>query len=184
MVTTSTPDINQVRGTELDEILNGSADADNIEGGAGDDAIGGWEGNDTLYGGDDDDILDGGDGNDILYGGDGNDTFRVSLGEEDMDTVQDFTADNIININNYRDKVVGGAMPIPGGGTAVPADSSEPPEPPEPNIDDIIAELAGQNVEYTVQGGNTLFTHNGDEFLILEGYTATLTVDNIEIHFV
>lgn len=169
--------IENLRGSRFDDELTGDDNPNHLIGGDSNDTLFGVAGyGNWLQGGAGDDILDGGDGNDTLYGGEGADVFRISLLEEGIDTVKDFTAIDEIRINNYGDEVV-----ISGGGAEVPA---APEYPPEPTIDDIIAELAEQNVVFSVQGGNTVFTYNGDEFLILEGYTTPLTVVNIDVHFV
>src|SRR5439155_1607005 len=53
-----------IYGSDIDDVLVGTAEFDDIVG---------YGGSDQLYGGDGDDDLDGGDGNDQLFGGAGND---------------------------------------------------------------------------------------------------------------
>lgn len=60
----------------FNDVLIGTATAQQVNGGAGDDLLQGFGGNDLLEGGDDNDTLDGGAGADTLNGGDGFD--RVS----------------------------------------------------------------------------------------------------------
>lgn len=69
-------------GTELDNSLTGTADADFLVGLAGRDTLSGGAGNDGLHGGRDNDILQGGDGNDILSGGDGADSMAGGQGDD------------------------------------------------------------------------------------------------------
>lgn len=68
--------VNQVIGTEGDDILQGSADVDRLSG---------LGGNDQLYGQEGDDVLDGGDGDDFLYGGAGNDRILSNSGTDFVD---------------------------------------------------------------------------------------------------
>ncbi|MFZ5691116.1 MAG: calcium-binding protein [Pseudomonadota bacterium] len=78
-----------------DDIVTGSAFADDLRGGAGNDTLNGGDGNDvltggtgndTLNGGDDNDILDGGVGADALNGGDGDDILVVRGNQGLLDT--------------------------------------------------------------------------------------------------
>jgi VCBS repeat-containing protein len=78
-------------GTDANETLNGTADADLILGRNGNDAINGLAGNDLLCGGNGvgtmsgglgDDTLDGANGNDVLQGDAGKDILRGSLGND------------------------------------------------------------------------------------------------------
>ena len=79
-------------GSDLPEVLRGTAGIDEIHGNGGDDILlahqggedmlFGGKGNDYLRGNDDDNWLEGGDGNDILYGGAGNDTLHGGAGND------------------------------------------------------------------------------------------------------
>lgn len=87
-----------VRGTDADDVLDGTnardflnADAegdtdlggnDTLRGHAGDDILNGGLGNDMLFGGAGSDTILGGDGNDILDGGDGGDNLEGGLGDD------------------------------------------------------------------------------------------------------
>ncbi len=77
-------DANSIKGGEGDDIINGRAGEDTLVGGRGDDKLHADEGNtwliggagrDSLYGGIDDDVLMGKDGANILSGGAGADSF-------------------------------------------------------------------------------------------------------------
>lgn len=57
----------QLRGTEGDDIINGLAGEDNLRGDGGNDTLNGGEGNDTLNGGSSIDTFNGGTGNDIGF---------------------------------------------------------------------------------------------------------------------
>ena len=70
---------NLLRGTELDDLIDGKG---------GNDLIVGRGGNDTLIGGTGNDILVGGAGSDILQGGNGSDTYRFGRGDG-HDTITD-----------------------------------------------------------------------------------------------
>ncbi len=63
--------IENLTGTDFNDVLTGSAFANILTGGAGDDTISGAAGNDTIYGGDGNDLLLGGAGNDTIDGGAG-----------------------------------------------------------------------------------------------------------------
>lgn len=66
--------IENLIGSDHDDVLIGDGLANVLYGGSGDDVIYGGEGSDTLYGGDGDDTLYGGAGADTLYGGAGTNT--------------------------------------------------------------------------------------------------------------
>ncbi|VDC32998.1 Hint domain-containing protein [Pseudogemmobacter humi] len=77
--------IENITGSDYDDVLIGNSGANILSGGAGNDSLYGGGGNDSLYGGDGDDLLDGGDGNDSLYGGNGNDTLIGGAGSDRLD---------------------------------------------------------------------------------------------------
>ena len=70
-------------GTESNDYLYGSPQADTISGLGGNDYLDGQDGNDTLLGGAGDDSLSGGLGNDRLDGGTGNDVLQDYSGGND-----------------------------------------------------------------------------------------------------
>jgi trimeric autotransporter adhesin len=88
--------IENLTGSDFDDVLTGGADANVIVGGKGNDVIDGAAGNDTLIGGEGDDRLTGGLGNDLMQGGEGNDVYVVDslldvvteAGGEGIDTIE------------------------------------------------------------------------------------------------
>ena len=74
-----------IQGTANSENLRGGFGNDTISGLAGDDTIDGQAGSDTLYGGDGNDNLTGNFGDDTLYGGAGNDTLTDDQGANTLD---------------------------------------------------------------------------------------------------
>jgi Ca2+-binding RTX toxin-like protein len=70
--------IENIRGSNYNDILTGDNGVNIIQGGNGNDTISGNGGNDTLYGDGGNDILIGGLGNDTINGGAGVDTFDFS----------------------------------------------------------------------------------------------------------
>ncbi|MCY3751865.1 MAG: hypothetical protein OXG54_10770, partial [Gammaproteobacteria bacterium] len=109
MLTVEVPDIENLQGSTLDDILAGdlrdnringdagddvlyggpSGGDDLLMGGPGDDRLYGGIGNDTLQGGPGDDQLRGGPDDDMLDGGEGDDAFVIAAGGGN-DTVLDF----------------------------------------------------------------------------------------------
>src|SRR6476660_8349967 len=71
----------RITGDNLNNVLNGTAQADTILGLGGDDSLFGFGGNDSLDGGTGNDILDGGAGSDSVDGGDGNDILIYAASE-------------------------------------------------------------------------------------------------------
>jgi Ca2+-binding RTX toxin-like protein len=82
-----------------DDYIEGGDGNDILDGGSGNDSIYGQAGNDTLYGQDGDDTMDGGFGNDTLSGGLGNDTYIFGRGYgQDRISDVDTTKGNIDTI--------------------------------------------------------------------------------------
>jgi serralysin len=125
--------IENVIGSDYDDVINGSGAGDNIlSGGAGNDVIDGKGGNDTLNGGDGSDTLRGGvgddtlngnygddfllgdGGQDLIYGGNGNDTGRgggdndILYGQNGDDYLYGDAGDDNISGGNDNDKLYGG----------------------------------------------------------------------------
>ena len=69
-------------------IINGTANADDIQGTAENDTIDGLGGDDEIFGKDGDDLLRGGGGNDLLVGENGNDTLEGGDGNDSLDGVR------------------------------------------------------------------------------------------------
>ena len=106
---------NQLDGGEGDDHLYGGAGADtlngedgddHLSGGAGDDTLLGGLGNDILVGGAGDDTLLGGDGMDVLIGGDGSD---ILIGEGGIDLfrldLDDDGTDTVLGFTLGEDKI-------------------------------------------------------------------------------
>lgn len=72
--------IDDVTGSDFDDVITGHGDANKLLGGKGDDTLVGEGGNDTLDGGDANDSLVGGAGLDSLLGGAGDDTIDGGAG--------------------------------------------------------------------------------------------------------
>jgi serralysin len=101
-------------GTENAEILQVTADPDEIYGLDGNDIIRALGGNDTLYGGDGSDELRGGDSYDALWGGLGHDDLFGGAGEDTLqgeggnDRLYGNADDDFINGGAGNDNVFGG----------------------------------------------------------------------------
>lgn len=101
----------RIEGTDEDDILDGTVNAEEIRGDKGNDTISGLGGDDRLRGEKGNDILDGGDGNDRLKGGDGDDLLTGGAGSDrftfdlrgDTDTVTDFTnGEDRLDFTNFE----------------------------------------------------------------------------------
>jgi hypothetical protein len=77
-------EIENILGSNFNDIIKGSHGDNRLEGDDGDDHIEGKQGQDTLYGGNGNDFLGGGQGNDDLFGGDGNDTLKGAKGNDKL----------------------------------------------------------------------------------------------------
>lgn len=82
--------IEDLMGSDHDDVLTGNNAKNNIWGGRGNDAINGLNGNDRLAAQGGDDTLNGGTGDDLLFGGSGGDVFVFEDGFGD-DTISDFS---------------------------------------------------------------------------------------------
>ncbi|HEV2082389.1 MAG TPA: M10 family metallopeptidase C-terminal domain-containing protein [Brevundimonas sp.] len=74
-----------VAGDPTDDVMTGTALADNLGGLAGNDTINGLDGNDYLDGGSGNDALNGGEGDDLLVGGLGDDALNGGNGQDVAD---------------------------------------------------------------------------------------------------
>ena len=90
-------DIENLIGSDFDDVLIGDAVANRLDGGLGDDRLNGGDGNDLLLGGDGEDRLFGETGIDLLFGGLHDDVLAGGDG------------DDILNGGQGRDSLFGGA---------------------------------------------------------------------------
>ena len=79
-----TPQADNLTGTAGNNIINGLGGDDVLDGGLGDDQLFGGEGSDELYGSAGNDTLTGDAGDDGLYGGEGNDTLNGGLANDEL----------------------------------------------------------------------------------------------------
>ena len=84
--------IENVTGSDFNDVLRGNQVGNILEGGAGNDTLSGRQGADTLWGGDGADWLDGGTWKDVLTGGSGADSFYFANIAQAGDTITDFQA--------------------------------------------------------------------------------------------
>ena len=101
----------RIRGTDEDDVLDGTENAEEIRGDKGNDTLSGLGGDDRLRGEKGNDILNGGDGNDRLKGGNDNDTLTGGAGNDRFafdlqggtDTLTDFThAEDKLDFTNFN----------------------------------------------------------------------------------
>jgi trimeric autotransporter adhesin len=93
--------INGLTGTDVNELIVGTAAANTLTGNGGVDFMYGGAGNDTLHGGEGNDMLDGGAGNDALNGGNGNDRYQIMELTGGRDTVTDTGGTDDVLVWNY-----------------------------------------------------------------------------------
>ncbi|EAN2945072.1 hypothetical protein AII34_21045 [Salmonella enterica] len=74
--------VENVLGTNWNDIFKGGSQSDVFYGGRGNDVINGNDGNDQLFGGEGKDIINGGDGDDVLSGGQHDDMLNGGLGND------------------------------------------------------------------------------------------------------
>lgn len=92
-------------GTDGDDVIVGTADADDIRGGLGDDMICGLAGPDVIFGGRGNDQLDGDSGRDQVVGGRGSDLLLGGSGGDELIGNQ---GDDTIRGNRGADTIFGG----------------------------------------------------------------------------
>ena len=147
--------IENLTGSNFDDILTGDGNANSLTGGAGDDTLDGGAGDDTLTGGAGADDLDGGSGNDTaVYGGSGG-AVVVSLATG-TGTGNDAQGDILVNIENLTGS----------------------------NSDDTLTGDANANILDGANGNDTLIGGAGDDSLwgkndddILDGGLGADTLD-------
>jgi Peptidase M10 serralysin C terminal/RTX calcium-binding nonapeptide repeat (4 copies) len=97
--------VENLLGSDHDDVLTGSSLANRIDGGDGDDLIDGAAGNDVLFGGLGDDTVKGGTGNDTIHADAGDDTLTGGVGRDTFVLdVADFD-DSIIDFQAGQDKI-------------------------------------------------------------------------------
>ncbi|HRK99054.1 MAG TPA: calcium-binding protein, partial [Trichococcus flocculiformis] len=104
----NTPDtlisIENVTGTQGDNLITGSAVGNLIDGLTGNDTLLGMAGNDTLYGGSGNDSLNGGTGVDSMVGGTGNDTYVI---DDIGDIIVEYTSEGIDTVETTINHTLG-----------------------------------------------------------------------------
>ncbi|MEM7613677.1 MAG: hypothetical protein AAF245_01450 [Pseudomonadota bacterium] len=98
--------LNLIDGTNGDDDLLGTPDADRMRGFFGNDILNGRKGNDVLLGGNGSDKLVGGKGRDLLEGGSGED---LLLGGSGNDTLRGDQGDDTLQGGMGADELMGGA---------------------------------------------------------------------------
>ena len=186
------PDIENVGGSDHDDILIGAHGENVLVGGAGNDVLDGREGNDVLYGEEGNDELHGGDGDDRLYGEEGNDELRGGEGDDllvgfdgadslkggdGIDWVSYFTSDSGVEVRLHEGTARGGDAEgdtFPGTmmiGYTGPGGNAQRVEVPDiENVagsdhDDILAGAHGDNVLVGGAGNDVLDGREGNDTL-------------------
>lgn len=136
-----------IAGSDRDDVIVGTACADDLEGGsghdliyaaAGHDIVHGGAGNDTIFGGDGDDVIEAGAGDDVVHAGSGNDIVfagagnDIVMGGDGNDVLNGEAGDDVLAGEAGNDVAIGGAGNdrfVAGGGdpaAAPPAGSGTP----------------------------------------------------------
>jgi Ca2+-binding RTX toxin-like protein len=92
--------VENVTGSNHDDVLTGNGGVNELQGGAGDDSINGGGDDDRLSGGIGNDTLNGGLGADRMEGGTGDDTLNGGLGD---DWMEGGTGDDVYVVDSYSD---------------------------------------------------------------------------------
>ena len=144
-------------GTELDDEMTGSDDADHLRGGAGGDVISGLGGADILEGGEGDDIVSGGGGSDTLLGGTGKDKLH---GGEDDDTLHGGEAIDWLYGNEGNDTLHGG-----GGNDRLYGNEGNDVLFGGAGDDQLGGDAGGDDTLYGGQGNDSLYSDQGNDIL-------------------
>ena len=166
--------IENVYGSDFNDILTGNAEANMMVGGKGADVVNGGKGDDTLWGSAGNDTLDGGDGDDYLVGGAGDDVIKGGAGW-DWSSYEDATAGVVVDLTKTgaQDTLGGGKDTLTGiehlYGT---------------QFDDILTGDANDNYLWADAGDDKLYGGAGDDHLsggagadLLDGGEGHDTVD-------
>lgn len=152
-----------IRGTARDDVIVGTAAAEQIDGGLGDDVIcaGGGDdlvrganGRDRLFGGAGQDRLEGGDGDDVLDGGAGADLLHAANG---ADSLVGGDGDDVLDGGDGDDTLSGGAgadvLTAANGADAVDAGDG----------DDVVTSGEGADVVHAGAGHDRVDAGGGDD---------------------
>ena len=142
---------NILRGLDGDDEIEGRAGNDILDGGAGDDKLDGGSGNDLMFGGIGNDELDGGSGDDELHGGAGDDVLE---GEGGNDTLYGEDGNDLLKGDGGDDVLYGGA-----GDDVLRGQGGN----------DILDGGAGNDMLEGDGGADTLIGGSGDDVLIAKG---------------
>ena len=93
---------NSLNGNGGDDILDGRGSADFLTGGFGNDQLFGGDGDDFVDGGEGDDLLFGGAGGDFLIGGNGTDTFQQSVLNHPIDLGDGVFQNDSTNVDDFN----------------------------------------------------------------------------------
>jgi VCBS repeat-containing protein len=176
--------IENLIGSDYDDVLIGDAGANSLHGGMGNDRLEAGGGNDNLIGGSGDDVMIGGAGADTFQGGDGSDTVDYSTstgavginlatrtgvgGDADgdsffnMENVTGSSFDDTLTGNGAANVVTGGA-----GNDVIDAGAG----------DDTVDAGAGDDIVTGGAGADTLHGGTGTDILSYASSTAAVTVD-------
>ena len=161
IVDTGDDEVENVRGSDHDDILTGSSGENSLWGLGGNDELDGGRRADNLYGGDGDDDLDGGDGDDTLEGGSGADT--LTGGDDMMDTASYGSSVMGVTVRLHNGQAKGGdAEGDVWGGLATATYTNEDEDEVEVSLPDIeyltgsanADILAGDIRNNTIKGGD------------------------------
>jgi Ca2+-binding RTX toxin-like protein len=171
-------------GDENDNVISGSASADQIYGyggndyllgGDGDDYLSGGDGGDSLSGGAGNDTLDGGNGADILAGGAGDDTYIVdnvsdivaesSGGNEGIDTVQSSVTFSLSSLGYFENLTLTGTAAINGTGNG---------------LDNILTGNSAANLLDGGAGADTLAGGDGNDTYVVDDASDAVTETNAD----
>ena len=139
-----------LKGNDENNTIYGAKENDTIYGKAGEDVLYGGTHNDTLYGGAGNDILRGEDGDDILYGGTGNDTL---IGEAGDDKIYGDAGNDILKGGQGEDILRGGLG------------------------DDTLEGEGDNDTIYDEEGTDTIIGGSGSDTLIFTDYTQGTWLD-------
>ena len=164
--------IENLIGSDHNDVLTGDGSSNRIEAGAGDDTVQGGGGNDTLLGGDGNDTLRGGAGDDLIDGGNGIDTVdysdaasqvAVNLGLTGYQATLGAGLDSIRNVENLIGSAFNDTLTGDANNNRIDAGSG----------DDIVAGGAGDDVLNGEAGNDTISGGLGDD--VIDGGTGNDT---------